>query len=272
MLEKMNLLLLLGSLIRGSKELDDFLILDFLIRLDLNSIETGVGGHDVTVLGDKKGGHILSDNGVVTFVHDVVREDGLVLGGFDNTHAGLALILKITEREGERAGLGLDLGEDGAGSGHLELVTDTSLLVDGGTCLQGTDLTLTGGDEDINGIHLVLGKLNALEITQVKIGGVQDDLLLAIGLILELVVGQHTLNGLDVVSFSNLVNSLGDLHVLVTGTDHTDSGLKGGTGGLDDIGLGASDGTIGTNNNGSGNSGTVTIDLSTQLAFIKMDL
>jgi len=68
------------------------------------------------------------------------------------------------------------------------LVTDTSLLVDGGTGLQGTNLTFTSRDEDVNSINFVFGEFDTLEITQMVIGGVQDDLLLTISLILELVV------------------------------------------------------------------------------------
>ena len=57
------------------------------------------------------------------------------------------------------------------------------------------------------------------------------------------------------------------MYYLVTRTDHTNSSLKGSASSLDDIGLRTSDSTISTDDDSSGHSRTVTIELSTELTI-----
>lgn len=96
-------------------------------------------------------------------------------------------------------------------------------------------------------------------------------LLLAISLVLQLLVAQHAFDGLGVVSSSNLVNNLGDFHVLVTRSNHADSSFQSSVSSLNDISLDTSDRVLSgsTNNKSVSNNGTETIDLDTKLAEVE---
>jgi hypothetical protein len=172
----LGLLLLGRDLVFSGKQLYDFFILDGLVGLDNGGIEERVSDEGVTVLGDQDSGQELSNNSVFTFIDNVVRQDGLMLGTFDDTHASLAFVIQITEREGEATGLLLDFTENGTGSSHLELVAGVGLLVDGGTGFERTHLTFARGDEDIHTVDFVFGEFNTLKVLEVAFGGVENDL------------------------------------------------------------------------------------------------
>ena len=92
-------------------------------------------------------------------------------------------------------------------------------------------------------------------------------LLLAINDILFLLVGQHTLNSLDTESISDLTNGLGNIHVLVTRLDQSNSNLEGSVGSLQGISNSTSDGLLcrSTNNNSVSDGRAIAINLSTEL-------
>lgn len=93
-------------------------------------------------------------------------------------------------------------------------------------------------------------------------------LLLAINNVLLLLVGQHTLDSLDTESIGDLTNGLGDIHVLVTGLDQSNSGFKSSVSSLEGISNSTSHGLLSrsTDNNSGSDGSAVTIDLSTKLA------
>lgn len=92
-------------------------------------------------------------------------------------------------------------------------------------------------------------------------------LLLAINDILFLLVGQHTLNSLDTESISDLTNGLGNIHVLVTRLDQSNSNLEGSVGSLQGISNSTSDGLLcrSTNNNSVSDGRAIAINLGTEL-------
>lgn len=96
-------------------------------------------------------------------------------------------------------------------------------------------------------------------------------LLLAISLVLQLLVAQHAFDRLGVVSSGDLVNNLGDFHVLVARSNHADSSFQGSVSSLNDISLDTSDRVLSgsTNNKSVSNNGTETIDLDTKLAEVE---
>ena len=80
--------------------------------------------------------------------HDFVWLDEGVCNGLLETQSRSLLVLQNTDVEGEGTRLLLNLGEDGTGSLHLELVGDGRVfLVDGGTRLLHTSLRSIGSDQ-----------------------------------------------------------------------------------------------------------------------------
>jgi len=269
-----GLLLLVGALLLGldlgSQELDNLLILNLLLGLDQLEIDGGVGDAERAGGHDADGEQELGNELTLLLLHDIVGSDDVVLGALEETHAGLALIIHLAQVEGELTELLGDLGENNAGSLHLQAVVGSSLLVDGGAGSVVLDLAVAGRDADVNAVNLVLGEGALLKVLTLALGGVEDDLLLAVNDVLLLLLREHALNGLASVGGSNALNVVGNGGVGVTGTDQTDSSLGSLVGSHEDISLLTLDGVLlgGTNNNGGGSNGTISIDLGTKLTKV----
>lgn len=267
-----SLLLLVSLLVAlgldlGGQQSEDLLVLDLLLGLDGLKVNRGRGDTKGTGGHDADSEQELSNKLALLLLHDVVGGHDVVLGALQKSHAGLALVLHLAKVEGELTKLLGDLGQDNTGSLHLQAVVDSSLLVDGGARGVVLDLTLTGRDHDINAVDLVLGEGALLKVLALALGGVQDDLLLAVNDVLLLLVRQHALDGLAAVGGGNAANVVGHGGVGVTGADQADGGLGSLVGSHEDIGLLAGDGVLlrGTDNNGGGGNGAITIDLGTEL-------
>lgn len=259
-----SLSLLLGELEGLSKNLEELLVLNLLVRLDDSEVGGGGSGElDVTVLGDTDGGEELGNNLAVLLVVDVVRDDETVVLALGKTHSALGGVLENSDGEGEGTGLLLELRVGSSRSLHLQLVSEVSLLVDGGSGLGGLDLTGTGGDKDVKTVDLIGLKGEGLKVLSLALGGVEDDLLLAIENVLVLLVGEHALSGGAAVGLANLGNVSGHVPVLVTRLDGSDGDLSCLPGGSDNVSDLAGDGSA-ANDKGLGDNTAVAVDLGTK--------
>lgn len=266
-----GLLLLVGALLLGlnlgGQEGKDLLINNLLLGLDGLEVDGGVGDTEGSRGHDADGEQELGNKLALLLLHDIVGSDDVVLDALEETHAGLALIVHLTEVEGELTELLGDLGEDDTGGLHLEGVVGGGLLVDGGARGVVLDLTIARRDHNVDTVDLVLGEGALLKVGALALGGVENDLLLAVNDVLLLLVREHALDGLAAVGGSNALDVVGNGGVGVTGADQADSGLGSLVGGHEDISLLALDGVLlrGTDNNGGGGNGTVSVDLGTKL-------
>lgn len=260
----LGLSLLLGELEGLSEHLEEVLVLDLLVGLDDGEIGSGSRGQlDVSVLGDTNSGEELGDNLAVLLVVHVVGDDQTVVLALGKTHSALGGVLEDSDREGERSSLLLDLGEDSSRSSHLELVGQIGLLVDGGSGLALLDLSVSGGNQNVQSVHLVGLKGKGLEVLLLALGGVEDDLLLAVQNVLVLLVGQHTLGRLAAVGLADLVDVSSDIPVLVAGLDGSNSNLSSVPGSSDDVSDLAGHGSA-ANNEGISNNTAVAVDLGSK--------
>jgi hypothetical protein len=273
---------LLGLLVEGQgKDVEKLLVLDLLVRLDLLEVNLrGATEHGEAVLGDGNGGEESADGLGIGRANDLVLADNATTDALDDTNLAGALVVKLTQREGESAELLLDLAESGAGAGALEAVGGLGPPVKGGAVGEGLDLAVTSADAHLDTPDLAdLGHT----VTPDTVTGCEDDLLVALNVVAVEFPDGGVLDEAAVVALGELLEEVGDpglgeglgggggLLLLLVGASGqktrrhhcAEHELLGVVGSELEVGGAASD--LAANNDGVADNGTEAIDLGTEL-------
>jgi hypothetical protein len=273
---------LLGLLVEGQgKDVEKLLVLDLLVRLDLLEVNLrGATEHGEAVLGDGNGGEESADGLGIGRANDLVLADNATTDALDDTNLAGALVVKLTQREGESAELLLDLAESGAGAGALEAVGGLGPPVKGGAVGEGLDLAVTSADAHLDTPDLAdLGHT----VTPNTVTGCEDDLLVALNVVAVKFPDSGVLDKVAVVALGELLEKVGDpglgeglggggsLLLLLLGASGqktsrqhcAENELLGVVG--SELQVGGAAGDLAANNDGVADDGTEAIDLGTKL-------
>lgn len=268
------------------QDLENLLVLDPLVGLVLLKVQRG-GGTQLgdTILGNSKGCKVSGNGGVILVANEFVLAEDVSSDTLDDTRLGIALVLKLSQAEGESTELLLDLVEDLARSRSLQAISLVGAAVKSGTLVKSLDLARAQADADLNTPNLTNFR-DTLALGALCRG--KDNLLAAFDLIVVEEPRGGALDDVDLVCLGNLLEKAGDLGLcrgflgsslglLLVGAlgqsargDHqSQEDLVDVVVGKDQIGSAASDLVaslvFGGGDDGVTDDGTETIDLGTKL-------
>lgn len=143
------------------------------------------------------------------------------------------------------------------------------LSEDGGTSIHVLWLSFSGGEEDIDGVSLVLVDLDLLDFSLLLLSRVLNDLLLSVDLVSLELVGEHVLDWGKSEFGSGLVDVLCDGGILSVWTEGTNGDFERIMGSAEKIGkLSGYFVVLGSSNyNGVSGGGDETIDVCSEIDF-----
>lgn len=268
------------------QDLENLLVLDLLVGLVLLKVQRGRATQlGDTILGNSKGCKVSGNGRVVLVANEFVLAEDVSSDTLDDTRLGIALVLKLSQAEGESTELLLDLVEDLARSRSLQAISLVGAAVKSGTLVKSLDLAGAQADTDLNTPNLTNFR-DTLALGALCRG--KDNLLAAFDLIVVEEPRGGALDDVGLVGLGDLLEKAGDLGLcrgflgsslglLLVGAlgqsargDHqSQEDLVDVVVGKDQIGSAASDLVaslvFGGGDDGVTDDGTETIDLGTKL-------
>lgn len=247
------LVLLLGSFIHGSgQEVQNSLVSDLFISVELGFINIESGDSDSTSLEDHDGELKVSKDITWFLDKDWVGNQQRVLGTFADSELSSNFVFERSNGEAESWASFVDFVHELSSVLSLEVVLLRELsLVDGGSELRFLWLSLSGGDEDIDGKDLV-----DLEFGWVSLlveGLLVEDDVVSIDEVLFDLMREDSLDGVNLIGVSDFLEGFSDLLVGVAWLEESEGSLGLLVGSQNNISFSSSnDGVLGLADDGMG--------------------
>jgi len=198
-------------------------------------VEGVASGENLNALGqDGDGAHLLGDQGALFVAEDGEVLDEVVSEALSHTSSGTGGVLKLSDREGHGGESLVHFREESSGTLHLEHVLLVELTLEDGA----SSLVFLGDTFATGNVNVESDDISSLEGPLVNLlsrGLFLDDSFVRVDAVLEDLVGEDGLNGVNLESLTNARNSSSHVHVGVADTDSTLGSELGGVAGNSDI-------------------------------------
>jgi len=197
-----------------------------------------------------------------------VGDDHVVVHALTNTNFSRSLVLHGADGEGQSRESFVKFHKEGAGALHFEVVNLLEFTLEhgaAGVVLLG--LSLTGRDEDVEADNIAGSELEFVDV--LSGGGSVDDHIVAVNDVSLDLVGKDALDSVALEFFSDLLNNFSHLVVGGGNGDFAASSLEGVVSSKNNVSLASSDGA-GSDNNGSCGVRSISIEVGTAHAIIKV--
>jgi len=201
----------------------------------VESVSSGENGY--TLGEDGNGAHLLSDEGALLVTEDGEVLDEVVVEALSHSSLGHSGLLELSDGERHGGESLVHLREEGSGALHLKHVLLVELsLVDGSALLVFFWDTFSVRDVDVETDDI--SSYEAPFVNLLSRGLLVDNGIVGVDAVLEDLVGEDGLDGVNLKLLANARNGSGHIVVGGTGDDGTLSGEHGGVAGDSNVVLG----------------------------------
>ena len=208
-----------------------------MLRFKVSSVEFEVSSDDLGALGQHDDGRLeLGDKISSLLVQHGVMDEQVMVQALLDSELGANLILEAGDGEGESGITSVHFVEESSSFLGLQLVPHVDFsLVDGGPHFGLLGLSLSGGNENVEGDHITRGEFELFHL--VLSVGLSDNAVVSIDKVLFEFVGKHSLNSVALEFLADSVDSLGYFAVFSLLLDRSESGLLSVVGSEHNVGF-----------------------------------